>query len=220
MWPIDRLKPHPGNARRHSEEQIAQLVASFEQYGVTHPFLADENDYILAGHGKHLAARQMGPEEVPVIVLRGLTDLQKRAYLIADNQLALNSDWDQQKLRSELEALEKELFDLQELGFGPQELDRILFDLKPENLLTKRRRRAASANLGGDGSWRFMGVGKTPAAVRRRHLERQFGTSVGWPACRHGFLRPALQRELHPGETHTSCMQPADLHACRVRRSC
>jgi ParB-like chromosome segregation protein Spo0J len=74
MWPTDRLKPHPGNARTHSQEQIAQLVASFERYGVTHPFLADENDNILAGHGKHLAALQMGLEEVPVIVLRGLTE--------------------------------------------------------------------------------------------------------------------------------------------------
>ena len=79
MWPIGRLKPHPDNARTHSEEQIAQLVASFEQYGVTHPFLLDENDNILAGHGKHLASRQMGLEEVPVIVLRGLTETQKRA---------------------------------------------------------------------------------------------------------------------------------------------
>ena len=79
----------------------------------------------------------MGLEEVPVIVLRGLTETQKRAYLIADNQIALNSDWDQQKLRSELEALEKELFDLPELGFGPQELDRILFDLQPENLVNE-----------------------------------------------------------------------------------
>lgn len=137
MWPIERLKPHPGNARTHSEEQIAQLVASFGQYGVTHPFLADENDIILAGHGKHLAARRVGMVELPVIVLRGLTELQKRAYLIADNQIALNADWDQQKLRSELEALEKELFDLPELGFGPQELDRILFDLKPESLVNE-----------------------------------------------------------------------------------
>ena len=135
--PTDRLKPHPDNTRTHSEEQIGQLVASFERYGVTHPFLADENDNILAGHGKHLAALQMGLEEVPVIVLRGLTETQKRAYLIADNQIALNSDWDQQKLRSELEALEKELFDLPELGFGPQELDRILFDLEPENLVNE-----------------------------------------------------------------------------------
>jgi len=137
LWPIERLKPHPGNARTHSEQQIAQLVASFEQYGVTHPFLADENDLILAGHGKHLAARQAGLEEVPVIVLRGLTETQKRAYLIADNQIALNADWDPQKLRSELEALEKELFDLPELGFGPQELDQILFDLQPEKLVTE-----------------------------------------------------------------------------------
>src|SRR5690349_651058 len=104
MWPIDRLQEHAGNARTHSEEQIAQLIASFEQYGVTHPFLVDEDGKILSGHGKRLAALKMGLQEVPVIVLRGLTETQKRAYLIADNQIALNAGWDQQKLRSELEA--------------------------------------------------------------------------------------------------------------------
>jgi DNA modification methylase len=135
IWPIDRLKPHPENARTHSEEQIAQLVASFKEYGITHPILVDENDTILAGHGKWVAARQGGWREVPVIVIGGLTEIAKRAYLITDNQLALNADWNEEKLRSELEALEKELFHLPELGFSPQELDRILFDLKPESLV-------------------------------------------------------------------------------------
>jgi len=137
MWPIDRLKPHPNNARTHPEEQIGLLVGSFAQYGVTQPFLVDENGTILAGHGKYLAARRMGLKEVPVKVLRGLTETQKRAYLIADNQIAMNADWDPQKLRSELEALEKELFDLPTLGFGPQELDRILSDLEPESLVNE-----------------------------------------------------------------------------------
>src|SRR5437763_12818791 len=137
MWPIDRLRPHPDNARTHPEAQIGLLVGSFQRYGITQPFLVDENGAILAGHGKYLAARRMGLDEVPVKVLRGLTETQKRAYLIADNQIALSADWDPQKLRSELEALEKELFDLPALGFGPQELDRILFDLAPEKLVNE-----------------------------------------------------------------------------------
>jgi DNA modification methylase len=137
MWPIDGLKPHPDNARSHPEEQISLLVGSFEQYGITQPFLVDENGTILAGHGKYLAARRMGVEQVPVKVLRGLSEVQKRAYLIADNQIALSADWDPQKLRSELEALEKELFDLPALGFSAQELDRILFDLEPEKLVNE-----------------------------------------------------------------------------------
>lgn len=169
IWPIDRLKPHPDNARTHTEEQIAQLVASFEQYGITHPFLADENDTILAGHGKHQAARQMGLEEVPVIVIGGLTETQKRAYLIADNQIALNADWDPQKLRSELEALEKELFDLPELGFCPQELDLVRSGAGESG---ERRRCATNASLGGDGCRRSVADGKTPAALRRCHPER------------------------------------------------
>ena len=137
MWPIDRLKPNPDNARTHPEEQVELLVGSFTIFGITQPFLVDEDGIILAGHGKYLAALQMGLKEVPVKVLRGLTETQKRAYLIADNQIALNADWDPQKLRSELEALEKELFDLPALGFGPQELDRILFDLQPEKLVNE-----------------------------------------------------------------------------------
>src|ERR1700682_3201555 len=136
-WPIDRLRPHPDNARTHPEEQISLLVGSFEQYGITQTFLVDENGTILAGHGRYLAARRMGLEEVPVKVLRGLTEIQKRAYLIADNQIALSADWDPKKLRSELEALEKELFDMPALGFSSRELDRILFDLQPEKLVNE-----------------------------------------------------------------------------------
>jgi ParB-like chromosome segregation protein Spo0J len=199
MWPIDRLKPHPENARTHSEEQIGQLAASFEQYGITHPFLVDENDTILAGHGKHLAARQMGLEEVPVIVLRGLTELQKRAYLIADNQIALNADWDPQKLRSELEALEKELFALPELGFGPQELDRILFDLRPENLVNEDTvPQAPTLTVTVPGYLWVLGRHRLLCgdATSSDNLERVLD---GRPADMV-FCDAPLQRELHPGE--------------------
>jgi ParB-like chromosome segregation protein Spo0J len=82
MWPIDRLKPNPDNARTHPEEQVGLLVGSFTIFGITQPFLVDENGTILAGHGKYLAALRMGLKEVPVKVLPGLTEIQKRAYLI------------------------------------------------------------------------------------------------------------------------------------------
>ena len=132
MYPIDRLKPHPQNARQHSEDQVMQLAKSIQEFGFTQPILIDENDTILAGHGKHLAARHLGLTEVPVIVLRGLSEIQKRAYLIADNQLGLNSSWDEEKLRPLVDQLERELASLDITGLSPQETDRILADLAPE----------------------------------------------------------------------------------------
>jgi len=94
----------------------------------------DETGIVIAGHGILLAARWLGLQEVKVIVVDHLTETQKRAYLIADNQLAANSSWDEDKLSHELDALEKELFNVIELGFSPQELDRLLYDLAPERL--------------------------------------------------------------------------------------
>lgn len=132
MYPIDRLKPHPQNPRYHSEEQIAQLAKSMEEFKFTQPILVDENDTILAGRGRLLAARRLGLTEVPVIVLSGLTEIQKKAYLIADNQLGLNSGWDEEKLRPLVEELERELASLDITGLSPQETDRILADLAPE----------------------------------------------------------------------------------------
>jgi DNA modification methylase len=132
MYPIDRLKPHPQNAREHSEEQIAQLARSMIEFKFTQPILVDENDTILSGHGRLLAARQLGLTEAPVIVLSGLTETQKKAYLIADNQLGLNSSWDDEKLRRLVEELERELASLDITGLSPQETDRILADLAPE----------------------------------------------------------------------------------------
>src|SRR6202049_3357869 len=132
MYPIDRLKPHPQNARQHSEDQVMQLAKSIQEFGFTQPILVDENDMILAGHGKWLAACQLDLTEVPVIVLSGLTEIQKRAYLIADNQLGLNSSWDEEKRRPLVEQLERELASLDITGLSPQETDRILADLAPE----------------------------------------------------------------------------------------
>jgi hypothetical protein len=86
-WPIDRLIPYARNSRTHSEAQIAQVAASMKEWGWTNPVLADEECGVIAGHARILAARQLGITEVPVMVARGWTDAQKRAYVIADNQL-------------------------------------------------------------------------------------------------------------------------------------
>jgi ParB-like chromosome segregation protein Spo0J len=135
MWPIDRLKANPDNARLHPEEHVQQLANSVVIHKLNRTILADENDIILAGHGLWQALRLLGYELIPVQVLRHLTETQKRTFLIADNQLTANSSWDEEKLRFTVQKLEQELVDLNVMGFSPQELDRILADLAPEDLV-------------------------------------------------------------------------------------
>ena len=122
MWPLTRLKPYERNARTHSREQVRQIVASIKEFGFTNPLLADGADGILAGHGRLAAAKDMGLTEVPVIVLDHLSAEQRRAYILADNQLALNAGWDAELLQMEVTALSLVDFDLNLLGFSPDEL--------------------------------------------------------------------------------------------------
>lgn len=132
MWPIDRPKPHPDNARVHPPEQIAQLAKSIQTFDLVRPILVDEKDFILAGHGLWLAQRALGRREIPVTVLHHLTEQQKQLFLIADNQLPQNAEWDEEKLHGIIAGLEQQLGDLKVLGFSPAELDRMLADLAPE----------------------------------------------------------------------------------------
>ena len=125
-WSIDRLLPYAANARTHSEEQVAQIAASIAEFGFNVPALVDEHGVLIAGHGRLLAARRLGLDEVPVIRLEHLTDAQARAYRIADNRLALDAGWDEALLAGELKALADEPFDLSLLGFADAELDRLL----------------------------------------------------------------------------------------------
>ena len=102
---VDDLIPYARNARTHSEEQVAEIAASIKEYGWTNPILTDGENGIIAGHGRLLAARKLGLEEVPTIDIVGLTDVQKRALIIADNKLALNAGWDLDLLKVELSDL-------------------------------------------------------------------------------------------------------------------
>jgi DNA modification methylase len=135
MWPIDRLKANPCNARLHPVDQVQQIANSVEVHQLNRPILADENDVILAGEGLWLALRKLGYDQVPVQVLRHLTETQKQTFVVADNQVAANSSWDDEKLRITMQKLEQELVDLNVMGFSPQELDRTLADLAPEDLV-------------------------------------------------------------------------------------
>tara|TARA_R110000824_G_scaffold370018_1_gene559534 strand:+ start:61 stop:687 length:627 start_codon:yes stop_codon:yes gene_type:complete len=125
-WPADKIKrkkvdaliPYARNARTHSDEQVAQLAASIKEWGWTTPVLVDEDGEIIAGHGRVMAARKLGIEEVPTMTATGWTKAQKQAYVLADNQIPLNAGWDDNMLALELNDLEEMNFDLSLLGWG------------------------------------------------------------------------------------------------------
>jgi ParB-like chromosome segregation protein Spo0J len=123
---VDDLTPYANNSRTHSDDQIAEVARSISEFGFTNPILIDEAGGIIAGHGRLLAARQVGMAEVPTITLHGLTPEQAKAYVIADNQLALNSGWDLDMLKVEIEALQELDFDIDLLGFDDDFLNTLL----------------------------------------------------------------------------------------------
>lgn len=130
MWPLDRLKPYQRNARTHSDTQVAQIAASIVEFGFTAPLLVSEDGGILAGHGRLAAARKLDLDAVPVVVLDHLTPTQRRAYILADNQLALQAGWDQELLAVELADLSAAGFDLALTGFSDEELADLLGDIE------------------------------------------------------------------------------------------
>jgi ParB-like chromosome segregation protein Spo0J len=122
LRPIESLVPFARNPRTHSEEQVAQIAASIKEFGFTNPILLDGENGLMAGHGRLAAARLLGLKTVPCIELGHLSEAQKRAYLIADNKLALNAGWDEELLRLELLDLKGLDFNLDILGFDAEEL--------------------------------------------------------------------------------------------------
>lgn len=133
-WPADKVErrkvsdliPYARNARTHSDEQVAQIASSIKEWGWTTPVLVDETGSIIAGHGRIMAARKLGLEEVPVMVASGWTEAQKKAYVLADNQLALNAGWDMELLKVEIGDLDAEGFDLDLIGFDDKLLANLL----------------------------------------------------------------------------------------------
>lgn len=125
-WQIDDLAPYARNAKKHPPEQVAQIAASMREFGFTIPVLAAEDGTIIAGHGRVLAAQEIGLAEVPVIVARGWSDAQRRAYTLADNKLSENGEWDEDLLKIELGDLGEEGFDVDLIGFSTKELDKLL----------------------------------------------------------------------------------------------
>lgn len=122
MRNVQDLIPYVNNSRTHSDEQVAQIAASIREFGWTNPILVDGANGIIAGHGRLLAARKLGYTEVPTIELSQLTETQKKAYIIADNRLALNAGWDNEILALELGELGDAGFDLELTGFTDEEI--------------------------------------------------------------------------------------------------
>jgi len=123
---VDELIPYARNSRTHSDAQVAQIAASIREFGFTNPVLVDEANGIIAGHGRVLAARKLKMADVPAIRLAHLTEAQKRAYVIADNKLALNAGWDVELLRLEINDLRGLEFDVSLTGFSTEELDALM----------------------------------------------------------------------------------------------
>lgn len=123
---IEQLLPYAKNSRTHDDAQVAQLAASIKEFGFNNPVLVDGEGTIIAGHGRVMAARKLGLDEVPAIKLGHLTENQKKAYIIADNRLALNAGWDTEMLTLEIKDLQSEDFDLSLMGFDEEELAKLL----------------------------------------------------------------------------------------------
>lgn len=132
QWPIEQLLPYVANARTHPDEQVAQIAGSIAEFGFNVPCLVDERGVLIAGHGRLIAAKRLGLSDVPVIRLGHLTDAQARAFRLADNRIALNAGWDEALLAAELGRLKEDGVDLELLGFGEDEFDRLLDGLDGE----------------------------------------------------------------------------------------
>lgn len=131
---VESLIPYANNSRTHDEAQVAQIAASIKEFGWTNPLLVDGDNGIIAGHGRLLAARKLGMADVPCIELAGLTDLQRKAYIIADNKLALNAGWDDELLAIEFAELSDAGFDNLLTGFSQEEIDALSPEQIPEGL--------------------------------------------------------------------------------------
>jgi DNA modification methylase len=135
MVSVELLIPYAKNARTHSDEQVAQIAGSIKEFGFNNPVLVDADNSVIAGHGRLMAARKLGLKEVPVVKLEHLTESQRKAYVLADNRIALNSGWDTSMLTLELQDLKDEI-DLSLLGFDADELDAMLNPIEETEGLT------------------------------------------------------------------------------------
>jgi len=148
MIKTESLIPYVMNSRTHSPEQVSQIAANIKEFGFTNPVLTDGENSIIAGHGRVLAAQKLGLEEVPCIELPYLTEAQRKAYIIADNKLALNAGWDNEVLKAEITTLKEMDYEIELLGFDSGELN-LIFD----GWLTKDPTKKDEPHLDGITTW-------------------------------------------------------------------
>jgi hypothetical protein len=139
---VKDLIPYINNARTHSDEQVTQIASSIREFGFINPIIIDDKNNVIAGHGRLLASKKLGLKEVPTVLVDHLTDTQRKAYVLADNQLALNAGWDDSFLKIELSDLLGDDFNLKLIGFSDSELDKLLkltmSDQEKEELYTTK----------------------------------------------------------------------------------
>ena len=128
MVEIDKLIPYVNNARTHSQEQVNKLRGSLREFGFVNPVIIDSDNNVIAGHGRLMAAKEEGLTEVPCVLVDYLTEAQKKAYILADNRMAMDAGWDEELLRIEIEALQAEAFDVGLTGFDEDELADLFSD--------------------------------------------------------------------------------------------
>ena len=179
--PLKKLKVSDRNARVHSEVQVDQLAASIETFGWTIPLLIDENGIVIAGHGRLLAARKMGLKEAPCLIARDWSETQKRAYRLADNRLAENSQWDRDLLRDELSFLDGVAFDLSVPGFSDEELSSMVAGFEPNLNPTFGARNVTQADIDAQQE-KLRQAQRNADAARHDALD-----DVICPSCGHEF---------------------------------
>ena len=135
---VEELIPYSRNSRTHSDAQVAQIAASIREFGFMNPVLVDAENNIIAGHGRVLAARKLGLEEVPCVLHDHLTETQRKAYILADNKLALNAGWDEDMLRLELDELGDMGFDLELTGFDEVEVEALNHNVNIDDFFSDR----------------------------------------------------------------------------------
>ena len=207
-YPLERLIPYARNARTHADEQISQIAGSIAEFGFINPILVGEDNVIIAGHGRLMAAQRLGLKTVPVIMLAHLSETQRRALVIADNKIAENAGWDEEMLRLELQALNDADFDLDITGFDFEDLERLLGGDAEENqgLTDDDAAPEVTENpISQPGDLWLLGDHRVlcgPVGVAdkiylacnaRRHGAGGSGKGYGWQSCRHGLYRSALQ---------------------------
>jgi len=217
MMPVGRLVPYIRNARTHDDDQIAQIAASIAEFGFTNPILIGEDDVIVAGHGRLMAARRLGLETVPVIVLAPLSEAQRRALVIADNRIAENAGWDRAMLAAELAALRDDDFDLELVGFDDAEIDELMAGLGDLG-------QASGFGAGGGGSAEAEGGAEqegapaaAPPAWRIASASRRSRSSK--PARAGGRIASAPGWNLACGRNLGAVRRRADRRSRRMRFS-